>query len=61
MFGPIGGGAWGEEQWRGWWGEDPPYHCPVFILTHHPRDSVEMEGGTTFHFVTDAEPTEGGS
>jgi dihydrofolate reductase len=53
MFGPIGGGAWGEERWRGWWGEDPPYHHPVFILTHHPRDPVEMEGGTTFHFVTD--------
>ena len=37
--------------WRGWWGEDPPYHCPVFVLTHHPHDPVEMEGGTTFHFV----------
>src|SRR5215211_1259752 len=45
MFGPAGGGPWG--------GEDPPYHYPVFILTHHPRDPVEMEGGTTFHFVTD--------
>ncbi|HEY1688959.1 MAG TPA: dihydrofolate reductase family protein [Solirubrobacteraceae bacterium] len=53
MFGPPRGGAWGEGQWRGWWGEDPPYHYPVFILTHHPRDPVEMEGGTTFHFVTD--------
>jgi dihydrofolate reductase len=53
MFGPIGGGPWGEEQWTGWWGEDPPYHYPVFILTHHPRDPVEMEGGTTFYFVTD--------
>ena len=53
MFGPIGGGAWGDEQWTGWWGDDPPYHYPVFILTHHPRDPVEMEGGTTFHFVTD--------
>jgi dihydrofolate reductase len=53
MFGPIGGGAWGEEQWTGWWGEDPPYHYPVFILTHHPRDPVQMKGGTTFHFVTD--------
>ena len=52
MFGPIGGGAWGEEQWTGWWGANPPYHYPVFILTHHPRDPVEMEGGTTFHFVT---------
>src|SRR5215211_6462575 len=39
--------------WTGWWGDDPPYHYPVFILTHHPRDPVEMEGGTTFHFVTD--------
>ncbi len=53
MFGPVGGGPWGDEQWKGWWGDDPPYHYPVFILTHHPRDPVEMEGGTTFHFVTD--------
>src|SRR5207244_3853911 len=53
MFGPVGGGAWGDEQWTGWWGDDPPYHHPVFILTHHPRDPVEMEGGTTFRFVTD--------
>jgi dihydrofolate reductase len=53
MFGPIGGGDWGDGQWRGWWGEDPPYHNDVFILTHHPRDPVEMEGGTTYHFVTD--------
>jgi dihydrofolate reductase len=53
MFGPIGGGAWGDKQWTGWWGDDPPYHYPVFILTHHPRDPVEMKGGTTFHFVTD--------
>ena len=53
MFGPIGGGAWGDEQWTGWWGDDPPYHYPVFILTHHPRDPVVMQGGTTFHFVTD--------
>ncbi len=53
MFGPPDGGAWGDEQWTGWWGDDPPYHYPVFILTHHPRDPVEMEGGTTFHFVTD--------
>jgi hypothetical protein len=50
-FGPVRGGAWGDEQWTGWWGEDPPYHYPVFILTHYPRDPVEMEGGTTFHFV----------
>src|SRR3954447_19720721 len=53
MFGPPHGGAWGDEQWKGWWGDDPPFHYPVFILTHHPRDPVEMEGGTTFHFVTD--------
>jgi dihydrofolate reductase len=53
MFGPPGGGAWGDGQWRGWWGDDPPYHYPVFIVTHHARDPVEMEGGTTFHFVTD--------
>jgi dihydrofolate reductase len=53
MFGPVAGGGWRDEQWRGWWGEDPPYHNDVFILTHHPRKPVEMEGGTTFHFVTD--------
>jgi dihydrofolate reductase len=53
MFGPIGGGPWGDGQWTGWWGEDPPYHYPVFVLTHHPRDPLEMKGGTTFHFVTD--------
>src|ERR671930_339114 len=53
MFGPVHGGDWGDEQWKGWWGDDPPYHNDVFILTHHPRDPVEMEGGTTFHFVTD--------
>jgi len=53
MFGPVHGGAWGDEQWTGWWGDNPPYHYPVFILTHYPRDPVEMEGGTTFHFVTD--------
>jgi dihydrofolate reductase len=53
MFGPIGGGPWGDEQWTGWWGDDPPYRHPVFIVTHHPRDPVVMEGGTTFHFVTD--------
>jgi dihydrofolate reductase len=51
MFGP-GRGEW-DETWRGWWGDDPPYHAPVFVLTHHPRDPVEMDGGTTFHFVTD--------
>jgi dihydrofolate reductase len=53
MFGPPGGGPWGDERWTGWWGDDPPYHHPVFVLTHHPRDPVEMKGGTTFHFVTD--------
>jgi dihydrofolate reductase len=53
MFGPPGGGAWGDEEWKGWWGDDPPYHNDVFILTHYPRDPVEMDGGTTFHFVTD--------
>jgi dihydrofolate reductase len=53
MFGPVRGGAWGDEQWTGWWGDDPPYHYPVFILTHYKRDRVEMQGGTTFHFVTD--------
>ena len=51
MFGPIRG-AW-DEDWRGWWGDEPPYHAPVFVLTHHARDPIEMEGGTTFHFVTD--------
>src|SRR5438128_3294313 len=50
MFGPIRG-EW-DEDWRGWWGDEPPYHAPVFVLTHHPRDPIEMEGGTTFHFVT---------
>jgi len=51
MFGPDRG-AW-DLEWRGWWGEDPPYHAPVFVLTHHPREPLVMEGGTTFHFVTD--------
>jgi len=51
MFGP-GRGNW-DETWTGWWGEEPPYHAPVFVLTHHPRASVEMRGGTTFQFVTD--------
>ena len=51
MFGPIRG-EW-EEDWRGWWGPEPPYHAPVFVLTHHAREPIEMEGGTTFHFVTD--------
>jgi dihydrofolate reductase len=44
--------ASGGEMWRGWWGDNPPYHCPVFVLTHYPADPIEMEGGTTFHFVT---------
>ena len=52
MFGPIRG-AWPDETWRGWWGDNPPYHTPVFVLTHHSRRSIEMEGGTAFHFVTD--------
>jgi dihydrofolate reductase len=53
MFGPVQGGDWGDEQWYGWWGDDPPYHNDVFILTHYSREPVEMKGGTTFHFVTD--------
>ena len=53
MYGPVGGGDWGDEQGKGWWGDGPPYHYDVFILTHHPREPVEMEGGTTYHFVTD--------
>jgi len=53
MFGPIGGGPWGDGQWTGWWGDEPPFHHDVFILTHHPRDPVVMQGGTTYHFVTD--------
>jgi dihydrofolate reductase len=52
MFGPIRGN-WPDETWKGWWGDNPPYRCPVFVLTKHPRASVTMEGGTTFHFVTD--------
>ncbi len=52
MFGPVRG-PWGDEAWNGWWGEDPPYHVPVFVLTHHAREPQEMQGGTTFHFVTD--------
>lgn len=51
MFGPIRG-EWSGD-WKGWWGPEPPYHGPVFVLTHHPREPVVMEGGTTFHFVTD--------
>jgi dihydrofolate reductase len=52
MFGPIRG-EWNDSDWRGWWGDEPPYHCPVFVLTHYPHDPIEMQGGTTFHFVTD--------
>ncbi len=52
MFGPVRE-AWTEPAWTGWWGDDPPFHTPVFVLTNHARDPVEMEGGTTFHFVTD--------
>lgn len=52
MFGPIRG-PWPDDAWKGWWGNNPPYHVPVFVLTHHARPSIEMAGGTTFHFVTD--------
>ena len=60
-FGPPQGGPWTgvgtDEEWRGWWGPNPPFHSPVFVLTHHPRPSIEMEGGTVFHFL-DASPNE---
>jgi dihydrofolate reductase len=52
MFGPVRG-AWPDDQWKGWWGAEPPYHCPVFVLTHHARAPLVMAGGTTFHFVTE--------
>jgi len=52
MFGG-GDGPWGEEPWEGWWGDDPPFHAPVFVVTHHPREKVEKSGGTSFAFVTD--------
>lgn len=52
MFGPVRG-EWPDHEWKGWWGEEPPYHCPVFVLTHHARPPLPMKGGTTFHFVTD--------
>jgi dihydrofolate reductase len=55
-FGPQHG-PWTDEEWRGWWGENPPFHTPTFVLTHHPRPSLEMEGGTTFHFL-DASPAD---
>ncbi len=51
MFG--GSGAWDEHPWDGWWGDDPPFHVPVFVVTHHPREPLAMQGGTTFHFVTE--------
>ena len=52
MFGPVRG-PWDDSDWQGWWGDTPPYHCPVFVLTHHKHDPIELQGGTTFHFVTD--------
>jgi dihydrofolate reductase len=55
-FGPQRG-PWTDEQWTGWWGDNPPFHTPVFILTHHPRPTIDMQGGTTFHFI-DASPAE---
>jgi dihydrofolate reductase len=51
MFGPIRG-PWPDDSWKGWWGDNPPFHTPVFVLTHHPRESITMKGGTAFHFVT---------
>jgi len=52
MSGPVRG-PWPDDTWKGWWGDNPPYHVPVFVLTHYPRPSIDMAGGTTFHFVTD--------
>jgi dihydrofolate reductase len=52
MFGPVRG-EWGDSEWRGWWGEEPPFHAPVFVLTHHSREPLEMDAGTTFYFVTE--------
>ena len=52
MFGPVRG-PWPDHEWKGWWGPNPPYHVPVFVLTHHPRPSLEMAGGTVFHFVSE--------
>jgi len=52
MFGPIRG-EWPDDKWKGWWGDNPPYHTQAFVLTHYPRASIQMDGGTTFHFVTD--------
>jgi dihydrofolate reductase len=56
MFGPVRG-PWPDESWRGWWGDEPPYRVPVFVLTHHPRRPLEMAGGTVFHFVTEGAET----
>ena len=52
MFGPVRG-PWPDESWKGWWGDEPPYHTPVFVLTHHPRPTLDMTGGTEFHFITE--------
>jgi dihydrofolate reductase len=52
MFGPVRG-PWPDDSWRGWWGDEPPYHVPAFVLTHYPRDTIRMAGGTDFHFVTE--------
>jgi dihydrofolate reductase len=52
MFGPVRG-PWPDDSWKGWWGDEPPYHVPTFVLTHHPRAPMEMKGGTTFHFITE--------
>ena len=52
MFGPVRG-EWGASRWQGWWGDEPPYHCPVFVLTHHAHAPIELRGGTTFFFVTE--------
>jgi len=52
MFGPVRG-PWPDESWKGWWGDEPPYHTPVFVLTHHPRPTLNMAGGTEFHFITE--------
>lgn len=52
MFGPVRG-SWPDYTWKGWWGDEPPYHMPTFVLTHYARDPIEMKGGTTFHFITD--------
>jgi dihydrofolate reductase len=52
MFGPIRG-PWPDDEWKGWWGDDPPFHCPVYVLTHHPRDPFELENGNSFLFITE--------